>query len=395
MPEGSHHPHLRPVLPRPSPGIPTEASAPSVPPGHPNHARHQMHNSMYYSPYSRTYEQVHVPGGAPQSMSRPAGSGSMVPSQTTVPQELYQMFANTQPPRNMPAMPGQNMAPQVSWPSPTDAAFPLCNCGDSCACPGCLEHRGPSAAGYMSFQTCANPNSCSSCLSCSVLSLPYEASTTGFNDAQSYQLADELLARIPDIVGPQASTSDTLAMSQQMQSAMMQGYMTGQGQAWPNYLGGSIAPSRSCGIPNVGEARTECCGGQCKCPPGRCSCPSDCCGCCQGCACGHDHEASGSGLTFAVSGERGTCCSHHRSRSVQGGMPGSSQYPNYGSPRMTASSSTSAQSSSRSTSYQSELVTDRILVIIGANCRVDPYAPSTTSAGSGSCCSTRNIPRSS
>jgi len=373
IPEGSHYPHLRPVLPRPSPGVPTEPSVHSPPPGHFSPSRQQVHGSMYYSPYGRAYEQAHIPGAMASGMLRPVSGAGMVASQDTVQQEFYQMFTNA--PRSMS---GQDMAPQMSWPSPNDASFPLCNCGDSCACPGCLEHRGPNAAGYLSFQTCSNPNSCSSCLSCSILSLPYEASATGFNDPQSYQFVDELLARIPDVIGrsPQASTSNTLAMSQQVHPSMMQGYMNGQAQAWPDYFGsgGGGAVSTSCGIGNMGETRSECCGGQCKCPPGQCSCPPDCCGCCQGCACGHDEDASRGGLTFAVSGERSACCLHHRSREVQGGMLGASQFSNYGAPSRTASSSTQ---SSRSTSYQ------------------NPYAPSTSTSGSGSCCSARNIPRSS
>lgn len=371
--EGLNQPHFRPVLPRPTPGtLLGTSSQPSsvIPANHP--PRHPTHSSMFYSPYGRAYEQIHTQDRTTLATARPTIGTGVAQGQNTVPPHLYQLFTSS--PASHPMQNASSQPPLLPpvWPSPTDESFPLCNCGDSCSCPGCLEHRGPGAAGFTSFQTCTNQNSCSSCLSCSILSLPYEAASPEFSDQQSFQLAEELLARIPDLMGggPQASASHPMATSQQLPPAVMQGYMAGQ--AWPNYAG-----SRTTGAMN--ENTSKCCGGQCKCAVGRCNCPPDCCGCCQGCSCDHcNHEQEGArGLTFAVSGERGACAcgSGHQLRQGQGGGdairgPGS-QFTSLGAARRSSSSSTSQFG--RSTSYQS--------------------AYSSSSAGvpsaGGSCCSSK------
>lgn len=62
--------------------------------------------------------------------------------------------------------------------------------------------------------------------------------------------------------------------------------------------------------PTRNSPPSECCNGRCKYTSGMCTCPGDCP---QGCECAeHDyHEdfaAKTGGLTFATSGERGSCC---------------------------------------------------------------------------------------
>ncbi|KLO15511.1 hypothetical protein SCHPADRAFT_259299 [Schizopora paradoxa] len=72
----------------------------------------------------------------------------------------------------------------------------LCECGDACACPGCVTHQGSSA---MSTQTspsltCANPGRCVACQNCAMnnLMLPGDFS---FDPAQ-FQPADEWLSQM-------------------------------------------------------------------------------------------------------------------------------------------------------------------------------------------------------
>jgi len=80
-------------------------------------------------------------------------------------------------------------------------------------------------------------------------------------------------------------------------------------------------------MPRISEPKrnspSECCNRRCKCPSGSCTCPADCCGCCQGCECAeHEHEyyedpaTRTGGLTFATSGERGSCCSGASRRAI-------------------------------------------------------------------------------
>lgn len=63
----------------------------------------------------------------------------------------------------------------------------------------------------------------------------------------------------------------------------------------------------------AGGMVSDCCGGACKCSTQylSCQCRSDCCGCCFGCECSEseEEEEGRARLGFAVSGERGSCCS--------------------------------------------------------------------------------------
>ena len=71
---------------------------------------------------------------------------------------------------------------------------------------------------------------------------------------------------------------------------------------------------------------SDCCGGACKCSTQylSCQCTSDCCGCCFGCECSEseEEEEERAMLGFAVSGERGSCCSEPR---VKGGGEGENE----------------------------------------------------------------------
>jgi hypothetical protein len=49
--------------------------------------------------------------------------------------------------------------------------LPLCGCGDTCACPGCVQHAGAQIAAN-AYDLCTNPPACAMCLQCSILALP-------------------------------------------------------------------------------------------------------------------------------------------------------------------------------------------------------------------------------
>ena len=140
---------------------------------------------------------------------------------------------------------------------PTIPVRALCTCGDSCSCPGCFEHRGPSALqayqGTSNGQPCANPRYCTSCVECAVVLGPPGQQTVapGTFNTQTSSFMDEWLRQLVE-----GMPADGNALH----------------PATP-------VPRRSIppppGLPN-------CCGGSCGCQPGLCVCVGECFGDCQG-----------------------------------------------------------------------------------------------------------------
>ncbi|KAH9840284.1 copper-fist transcription factor, partial [Rhodofomes roseus] len=229
--------------------------------------------------------------------------------------------------RRTSAIPAATASPDLqSWgisfngPSPSlslPADVPLCGCGPTCACPGCIEHCGPDV---LIGAECANPNACVACLEYAMLGMP---AIRGFNIqgvAYDPQDVDDWLRQMGAAQPQMQSQSQTSvhaggrgASDTQYDPALLQTYA----------LWNDLHDARTRSRPAQGEwdaldeldeaAAMKCCGGRCQCPPSMCACPPECCGCCQGCSCeGHlcRHGAAGEGgrLMFALSGERGGCC---------------------------------------------------------------------------------------
>jgi hypothetical protein len=111
----------------------------------------------------------------------------------------------------------------------------FCSCGETCACPTCLQHRGPIA--WSSREACSNPVSCNGCMGPSEVS-PHPAPTPpttpedgrisqqfepleewikkipmippSFDDASKQDMADYPLFDLPRIVEPMPMTLDSL-----------------------------------------------------------------------------------------------------------------------------------------------------------------------------------------
>jgi hypothetical protein len=296
---------LRPVLPRPS-NRSIHLSRPSHDPSsgvaH-NHApRHYTRDNMMFSPYGRAYDMTHGFDPAYGRHDAPETSVQQTPQGT---QNLHRPAVLTGPQSlDIPSS-------VESWLS-TGESFPsACNCGDGCTCPGCLEHNGGRAAvpGVSAFSSCANPGTCSHCLDCTILSLPAsippDTALSIFDSPQS-QSIDEWIRQIS---AQSNLISDNVPTSLSTDLAIPPGYAP---SSWENVQMPRISePTRN--------SSSECCNARCKCPSGSCTCPADCCGCCQGCECAeHEHrgdlEARTGGVTFATSGERGSCCSGARRR---------------------------------------------------------------------------------
>ncbi|KAG1743749.1 copper-fist transcription factor [Suillus paluster] len=268
---------LRPVLPRPTHRqLPLDGSlhdpSSSVPHGH-----SIRHHNYDYSPYGRAYgythsDHLHDQTGSPLNGDPHTFAGRPVSS----PQPTL----------------GSQPVPDA-WSSV--GAFPsVCACGDSCMCPGCTLHNNPSITGA-AYASCTNPSTCAFCLDCTILSIPAgipPPNIDSSSDPSQSQEFDEWLRQVA--LSPGASNPQPNFNPYELSVPQTQPYQTGR----PRMPENPSNPSRS----------VERCGGQCKCPRNSCTCLPDCCGCCQGCQCDNHCNDGLSRTTFAVSGERGSCC---------------------------------------------------------------------------------------
>ncbi|PIL29324.1 transcription factor [Ganoderma sinense ZZ0214-1] len=296
----------RPVLPKPPTERPDSPSRTSHNPSLTQTGRLPSHGQSFFSPYGRAYDYSHGPG--PNYTSFGDGSASSL-----------QHLLNAAPSPSA-------AAPFDAWPlgadnavagfpiSPASASPPVCGCGTACACPGCMEHNGPSADPNA---PCADPNTCVACLECNINTLA--ALATGnpraMFDTTGLQNVDDWLSSVPEPISgalqPPPIFSQSQSQSQsQYDSAMMQ---------------------QSYGLWNAASApmqqAEDCCGGQCRCPPGMCRCSAD-----------RYDSASGRTLTFAVSGERAPCrdggVSQTSAHNAVGGPSGSRSAQGSGSSRI-------------------------------------------------------------
>ena len=188
---------------------------------------------------------------------------------------------------------------------PSEVPPVSCDCGPNCSCPGCVIHRGPSAVAHpQGLESCANPSTCTSCMDCTML-VALE-NNPAFDDwVRRLGTAEYVSNPTPSI--PSSAPSPPYLLSSDQHSQQFDPAM------WQTYALWSNLQNQLSGPPPAEDAGSMCCSGQCKCPAGMCACPSDCCGCCTGCSCPsceHEDRTMGTGktLTFAVSGERASCC---------------------------------------------------------------------------------------
>ncbi|KAI0768297.1 hypothetical protein BD413DRAFT_450414, partial [Trametes elegans] len=297
----AHSGHNRPVLPKPPSDRPTSPPRSSHAPSSsgPVGSRTPSHGQAFYSPYGRAYEYAHS--------HEPDHSQQVQPeSSTYLPSDVDYLAPNPAiDPLQNPGIPmdtwQDSSTPSMFQPAPGSPS--LCNCGSTCACPGCVEHNGPDVDPSAS---CANPNTCAACFECNLIaisSVPPELAQTMYDPAQM-QNVDEWLRQVsamPEFTSTMSADPQFPASSQsdpRFDPSSAQAY-----GLWAD-------PRTSQTTQPYAAVESECCGGRCKCPAGMCGCPPDCCGCCQGCTCSDCAHDGGSErtLTFATSGERAPCC---------------------------------------------------------------------------------------
>lgn len=266
---------LRPVLPRPAHRqLPLDGSlhnpSSSVPHGH-----SIRHHNYDFSPYGRAYGYTHSDHVHDQKGSSLTGDPRTFVGRSV--QSPQQALKN-------------QLVPDV-WSSAE--AFPsVCACGDSCMCPGCTLHNNPSITGGAAYASCSNPSTCAFCLDCTILSIPAgnpPPNIDSSSDQSQSQEFDEWLRQVALSSG--GSNSESSFNPYELTTPQTQPYQNGRPR-----------------VPETPSPPVECCGGRCKCPRNSCACLPDCCGCCQGCQCGNHCNDARSQTTFAVSGERGSCC---------------------------------------------------------------------------------------
>ncbi|KAH7882907.1 hypothetical protein F5I97DRAFT_1900507 [Phlebopus sp. FC_14] len=270
---------LRPVLPRPSRNHPSDGfhHDPSLGVPHGHGSRHHSHESMHFSPYGRAYGHAHVPEHHHEQ--QPSYLDGDV-----------RTLARRPPPVQQNTVQGTQSV-YDAW-QPSGGAFPSpCTCGDSCRCPGCSQHSNAPIAAGGAYSSCSNPATCSFCLDCTILSLPSSTAPPLIDSASDSQTREfeEWLRQVSSAAAP-TSIGMQFTPYELSQSTNQLGTYSTASQGSPPLL-------------SPAEGR---CHDQCNCSRGSCSCPADCCGCSQGCK--SDGQCRGLRTTFAISGERESCC---------------------------------------------------------------------------------------
>ena len=218
--------------------------------------RLHTHTESLYSPYERAYDVNH---------SHHAPSSDHSESEVSPFLEV-----GPSPTSRVPGDQGS-----LDWSTyPTIPIRSVCTCGDSCPCPGCFEHRGPSALqayqGTSGGPACANPRFCSSCVECAiVLGHPDQQPVApGSFNTQASSFMDEWLRQL--VEGTPALPTDGTALH-----------------------GASLHPDAP--MTHSPPGPSGCCGGNCGCQSGFCVCGGECFGDCRD---GWRGEGDAAGMSF-------------------------------------------------------------------------------------------------
>jgi hypothetical protein len=169
--------------------------------------RPRVHPDPLYSPYERAYDANHS-----QQTSSDHSESELSPM------EVGSSYTS-RPPGNQDSF-GWSDYPALSQRS-------LCGCGNSCPCPGCFEHRGPSALqAYQgtSSSPCTNPRYCTSCVECAVvLGHPnQQPAVPGSFDTRATSFMDEWLRQLVEGMPTLPADGDTLHPATPMPSRSTQ-----------------------------------------------------------------------------------------------------------------------------------------------------------------------------
>ncbi|ESK90524.1 ace1 transcription factor [Moniliophthora roreri MCA 2997] len=303
---------LRPVLPKPSArrfGYEGPVHEPSSG-GHQAHGagRHHIHDSSFFSPYGRAYDYTHQ---SYVSETPAVGSGAAI-------NHLNSSALSTTPPPSPDERTSEDNAGRIdgqfslssgdmtTWnaiQSAGDFLRSLCSCTNGCSCQGCMTSTTTSnPAG-----TCTTNGACSGCINCAAL-----AATLPFSDV----LPPNTALSIPNDVSRDASWPRDTTIDEWAKQVSFFEPGSAETSALPSPfdIAGHAHDSRQLGLSSSSasvNASSD--------PPtenghrsDRCMCPQELCECNAGSGCSCDrcqaNLTSPINLTFAISGERGSCC---------------------------------------------------------------------------------------
>ncbi|KAJ7151617.1 hypothetical protein C8R46DRAFT_1122604 [Mycena filopes] len=181
-----------------------------------------------------------------------------------------------------PSIPSFEVMPPMS--KITSLAGSGCTCGLECACPGCVEHRGPEHVAK-DRPSCAD--GCGTCVDAHAgIALPgYETAPSSFSN-----IIDQFFARAAALPAPPSNRKMGFGVDIDPMNVMV----------YPS----AAMENQQRGLPFglVSLPKLECCGGQCSCPTGSCSCKKSCNGCCS------EHRLDKSGALPAQASPASICC---------------------------------------------------------------------------------------
>ncbi|KAG5644838.1 hypothetical protein DXG03_007565 [Asterophora parasitica] len=160
-------------------------------------------------------------------------------------------------------------------PSGTDFDIPsfpsTCGCGDGCRCPGCVHHNLDATPASSAFSPCMNPGACSTCLDCTILSLPASLppdTSLSIHDAYQTVSIDEWIRQVSSL--PPSSPSIPTPPNGDP-TIVMQSSQTDQQPLWDGYLT-SVTDPMPPDSSAFGCSVQPCCHALCKCQPENCEC---------------------------------------------------------------------------------------------------------------------------
>jgi len=155
-----------------------------------------------------------------------------------------------------PALPDFETMPPMS--TMTSLAGSGCTCGVQCACPGCLEHRGPEHASK-EHNNCTD--GCGTCIDHTLgLELPTSSTTSSTSN-----ILDRFFARAAALPAPPPNRKNRADLDPMDVTV------------YPNFIRGTDDRTLAFGLVTIPKL---CCGGSCSCPGGTCGCGKSCNGCC-------------------------------------------------------------------------------------------------------------------
>ncbi|KAG6902991.1 hypothetical protein C0995_008564 [Termitomyces sp. Mi166 len=140
-----------------------------------------------------------------------------------------------------------------------------CTCGFQCACPGCIEHRGPEHASS-ARKDCAD--GCGTCVDyASGIALPTASNSAASSSTSNF--LDRFFARAASLPAPPTNRKIGVGVALDPMNIMV----------YPEVALSDSDRAAAFGLVTI--PKLECCGGICGCPEGTCGCGKACSGCCK------------------------------------------------------------------------------------------------------------------